>query len=285
MGLASLRGTILRGFLLLSLCLSLVIAYKILYLDESPLLTATSLGGSNLGEILRQGADAISWPLNSPSPQDTTTPLSVYTAEEAGELTGGALSHLQDLCDSTLWRPDLSLHCHSRCGPDKTSFCGGLNNARDRLQTCLRLAIDAGATTVFIPSIAARSESALWTIDPSAVAEDVGKPIVLCPEAWFSLGRLRDMLSRSCHQLRVESVCPMENSIIGVLGTPSPKTLQMPWRSLGGDAYDTRPGHKFREAIDQAMLDTLDIYEKTGSILAEYGDTYIACRFLSATKP
>lgn len=43
-----------------------------------------------------------------------------------------------------------------------------------------------------IPSIAARSESALWTVDPSAVTEDVGEPIVLCPDAWFSLERLQE---------------------------------------------------------------------------------------------
>lgn len=37
------------------------------------------------------------------------------------------------------------LYCHSGCGADQLSLCGGLAEARNRVQTCIRLAIDAGA--------------------------------------------------------------------------------------------------------------------------------------------
>lgn len=53
------------------------------------------------------------------------------------------VTNLSKLCSKTTWTEGLWLHCHSFCGENNTSICGGLNNARNRVQTCLRLAIDA----------------------------------------------------------------------------------------------------------------------------------------------
>lgn len=46
---------------------------------------------------------------------------------------------LSQLCESTAWVEGLWIQCHVG------NIVGGLNNARNRLQTCIRLAIDAGA--------------------------------------------------------------------------------------------------------------------------------------------
>lgn len=241
MGLVLPRVTFLRAVSLLSLSISLVIFYRVVYLDESALLTTSA-------------------------------------APQVGDNNEAVGPYLHDLCSRTAWRSNLSLHCHSHCGPDNSSFCGGLNNARDRLQTCVRLAIDAGATTVLIPSIATRSEARLWVVDPSAVAEDeaegVGKPVMLCPETWFSLSRLEQALRKGCDQLRVRFICPTANGLVDSLGTPSPEILKMSWRQVGGQRFDIRPGHTFREAVDEALL---QIPGEPGSVLVDYGDPYIAC--------
>ncbi len=58
-----------------------------------------------------------------------------------------AAGNLRQLCDRTVWIEGLWLQCHIG------NIVGGLNNARNRLQTCLRLAIDAGATGMVLPPI------------------------------------------------------------------------------------------------------------------------------------
>lgn len=60
---------------------------------------------------------------------------------------------LRHVCDTTDWTEGLWLHCHNRAGPSKTSIKGGLSNARNRIQTCLRLAISAGAGVIVIPPL------------------------------------------------------------------------------------------------------------------------------------
>lgn len=273
MGLVSPRGTLLRALLVLTVGFSLLIIYSVLYRDESGVLTVSSLQTSKLAELLTQGTG-----LSIPWSDSSTLEADIGAAQVTEDFAQHSFSHLQDLCSRTAWRPHLALHCHSNCGPDKSSFCGGLNNARDRLQTCVRLAIDAGANTVFIPSIAARSESALWTVDPSAVTEDVGTPVILCSEAWFSSKQLEQALSKGCQQLKVKFVCPTGNGLGDMVDMPNTRVVQMPWRPIGGHRYDVRPGHTFREAVSEAMSGSPD---ESGSTLVEYGDPYIACRSLS----
>jgi hypothetical protein len=70
---------------------------------------------------------------------------------------------LQRLCDRTEWIDGLWIHCHSKAKRDaegKQAIHGGLNNARNRVQSCLRVAIDAGAGVV-IPSVATRDQTRL----------------------------------------------------------------------------------------------------------------------------
>ena len=55
---------------------------------------------------------------------------------------------LRHLCDETEWTEGLWLQCHSNVGPSKTSMRGGLSNLENRMQTCVRLAIAAGAGVI-----------------------------------------------------------------------------------------------------------------------------------------
>lgn len=59
-------------------------------------------------------------------------------------------SSLRHLCDETDWTEGLWLQCHSNVGPSKTSMRGGLSNLENRMQTCVRLAIAAGAGVIVI---------------------------------------------------------------------------------------------------------------------------------------
>ena len=90
-----------------------------------------------------------------------------------------AQSGLTELCRQTTWTDGLWLHCHSRCGDNGGSFCGGLTNARNRFQTCVRLAIDLGAG-VLIPSVTTRSEDNLGNTNAHTV----------CPDHWWDGGKI-----------------------------------------------------------------------------------------------
>jgi hypothetical protein len=91
-----------------------------------------------------------------PSPiSDVPIEIVDTEVETEGQDLGDDAKALRALCDQTQWRDGLWLRCHSTCGANQTSMCGGLNNARNRIQTCLRYAIDAGMG-VILPSIARR---------------------------------------------------------------------------------------------------------------------------------
>ena len=102
-------------------------------------------------------------------------------------------SSLRKLCDDTMWTEGLWLSCHSHCGPGEDALCGGLNNARCRLQTCIRLAIDAGAGLV-LPTFMTRSETTLGPHD--------GNDEVCASEFWNSR-QLVDNLKVQCPQLEI----------------------------------------------------------------------------------
>jgi hypothetical protein len=121
-----------------------------------------------------------------------------------------AQSGLSELCEETKWTDGLWLHCHSRCGPDGASFCGGITNARNRFQTCVRLAIDLGAG-VLIPSVTTRAEDDVGNIDAH----------IACPDHWFDTEYFESEMTRQCPQLQVR-MCEtsIENSTV----------VEMPYR-------------------------------------------------------
>jgi len=99
---------------------------------------------------------------------------------------------LKDLCKDTSWTEGLWLQCHSRCGTNSTSICGGLNNARNRVQTCLRLAIDAGAGLI-LPSATTRDEKQLVNTNDK----------VVCPDTFWNIQHLELALAKKCLQLKI----------------------------------------------------------------------------------
>lgn len=78
----------------------------------------------------------------------TTLSSLLYHGSVEDEISAKVASDLTAVCRSTKWTPGLWLHCHSSCRPNLNSLCGGLNNARHRFQSCIRLAIDGGAGVV-----------------------------------------------------------------------------------------------------------------------------------------
>lgn len=65
-------------------------------------------------------------------------------------LSASTFPALRSLCNESEWTEGLWLQCHNGVGPSKTAMSGGLSNLRNRMQTCVRLAISAGAGVIVI---------------------------------------------------------------------------------------------------------------------------------------
>lgn len=107
--------------------------------------------------------------------------------------SGNSGHHLRQLCAQTAWKEGLWVHCHSNCGDDKRSVCGGLNNIRNRLQTCVRLAIDAGSGLI-LPTIATRDQERL---------KKLGGGKKVGAGSYFDLEHLESALAFQCPQLNL----------------------------------------------------------------------------------
>jgi len=106
------------------------------------------------------------------------------------------ISQLTYLCQQTEWTPGLWVHCHSGLPPDqegKFTAGGGLNNIRNRLQTCLRVAIDAGAGVV-IPWITVRNSKTYSEIPDE-------EPIPA--STFWDMEYMQTALKNECPQLQV----------------------------------------------------------------------------------
>ncbi|KAK8127330.1 hypothetical protein PG984_008438 [Apiospora sp. TS-2023a] len=99
--------------------------------------------------------------------------------------------HLANLCRDTPWNPNLTIHCHSGCGPDQLSLCGGLAEARNCVQTCLRLAIGAGAGG--------------GLIIPPIVAAGTDNNQSVCPGRLWDMPGLQQTLGNWCPGLKVRT--------------------------------------------------------------------------------
>ncbi|KAH8896387.1 hypothetical protein GQ53DRAFT_819495 [Thozetella sp. PMI_491] len=103
---------------------------------------------------------------------------------------------LSDLCRQTDWIPGLWLHCHTYSGYEKTYMRGGLNNARNRIQACLRLAIDAGAGLIIPPMTTRNPEKLYDTTNPEGA---------MCPDVWFDIDYLHSSLNAHCPKLQIQA--------------------------------------------------------------------------------
>ncbi|KAE9366216.1 hypothetical protein N431DRAFT_495958 [Stipitochalara longipes BDJ] len=193
--------------------------------------------------------DRFSRPWESPK-------LIVYEEELRAEETFDALNNL---CSKTKWTEGLWLHCHSYCGENKTSACGGLNNARNRIQTCLRLAIDIGAGTI-IPSVTWRNEDDLANTGSYTA----------CADRFWDMEHLQVSLARGCPQLKIR-LCDDRSSIKNVIPTRERGYMQASY------SYGTfRPF--INTALEMAGLTMTDINAENSAVVS-YGDTFMAWNY------
>ncbi|KAK8118420.1 uncharacterized protein PG998_003046 [Apiospora kogelbergensis] len=122
------------------------------------------------------------------------------------------LGHLSSLCRDTPWNPNITLHCHSSCGADQLSLCGGLAEARNRIQTCIRLAIDAGAGgALIIPPIvmkgADEDKSGGQAFATTTTTSNKNGHSV-CPGNLFDFAGLQRTMGNWCPGLKIRTSAP-----------------------------------------------------------------------------
>ncbi|CZR51553.1 related to MNN4 Regulates the mannosylphosphorylation [Phialocephala subalpina] len=177
----------------------------------------------------------------------------------------GSFDGLYDLCNTTQWQPGLWLHCHSFCGANRTSICGGLNNARNRVQTCLRLAIDAGAGLI-IPSATTRDK-----LDHMIMTDDR----VVCADEFWNIESLKRDLGEQCPQL-VLRMCDDRSGIQTVVESDLRSYLN-PSYSLGG----------FREHIESLFEGREMVLEDVSvenPVVVNFGDAYLGWNYRTANE-
>ncbi|KAF7920671.1 hypothetical protein BELL_0197g00090 [Botrytis elliptica] len=117
--------------------------------------------------------------------------------KEVEEVNGEhKLLALRSLCETTTFQPGLYLQCHSWCGPNSTSICGGLNNARNRVQTCLRLAVDLGSG-IILPTVQTHRNSENFVEHGDATDN------ALCPEVYWDIEYLLQEMGSTCPELEI----------------------------------------------------------------------------------
>ncbi|TGO86915.1 hypothetical protein BPOR_0267g00140 [Botrytis porri] len=130
---------------------------------------------------------------------------------------------LRSLCETTTFQPGLYLQCHSWCGPNSTSVCGGLNNARNRIQTCLRLALDLGSG-IILPTVQSH-RNAENVVDYGDTTDNT-----LCPDVYWDVEYLVQEMGSACPELEIRQCGD-------VSGIDEDKIIQMKKREHGDASH------------------------------------------------
>ncbi|KUJ18637.1 uncharacterized protein LY89DRAFT_549756, partial [Mollisia scopiformis] len=171
---------------------------------------------------------------------------------------------LSQLCSDTKWQPGLWLHCHSHCGVNRTSVCGGLNNARNRVQTCIRMAIDAGAGLI-IPSATARDEKDLLNTNDK----------IMCADVFWNMQFLEKKLGKYCPQLELR-MCDDRRGIERVIESPRREYLEEPFVKGA-----------FRETIAMVVSGkqtNLRNMSTAHQVVFDFGDSYIGWNYRASNE-
>ncbi|KFZ12285.1 hypothetical protein V502_07165 [Pseudogymnoascus sp. VKM F-4520 (FW-2644)] len=179
-------------------------------------------------------------------------------------LSGSEFPSLRHLCNETDWTEGLWLQCHNNVGPSKTAMRGGLSNLGNRMQTCVRLAISAGAG-VIIPTFATRSDSDLLKYETEE-----------CPESLFDTEHYQQALSVACPQLNVRA-CKDTKGLDTTIDAKFRKYLD-PSHSNG----------TFRALIDDTIAESGVITRPEISakrpVRILYGDPFLAWNYTAAAE-
>ncbi|KAK6852871.1 hypothetical protein PG995_011422 [Apiospora arundinis] len=163
------------------------------------------LKGANKLDSNSPSSTSYGKPASSAAPPPSSWSLYQKQKDAAG------LGHLSSLCRDTPWNPNITLRCHSSCGADQLSLCGGFAEARNRIQTCIRLAIDAGAGgSLIIPPIALKGVEEKKS-KGSAISNSNARTV--CPSALFDFAGLQKTIGNWCPGLKIRttSACRSDN--------------------------------------------------------------------------
>lgn len=137
----------------------------------------------------------------------------------------------------------------------KRSVHGGLNNVRNRIQTCLRVGIDAGAG-VIIPSVATRNQSNLKNLGG-------GDPIPA--SNFWNMEYMEEALRKQCPQLRVRY------DMKGIQ-----RRLNSPKRHYKHARYQSGTFHDMTQSVlEKAKINITDI-TREHPVAISFGDTFLA---------
>ncbi|KAL2074247.1 hypothetical protein VTL71DRAFT_8025 [Oculimacula yallundae] len=209
----------------------------------------------------------------SPIDSKQTTPTySTSDQQVSSNITQGDTSEewvieghngLTPLCRETKWTEGLWLHCHSYCGSNMTSVCGGLNNARNRIQTCIRLAIDAGAGLI-LPSATERDEAHLVKTNGA---------VKVCPDVFWNIEYMQASLREQCPQLNLR-MCDDRTGIEKVVETPRRHYLEA--------AHINGTFRKFVQAAFEASPFNLTDVSVKNPVVVNFGDSFIGWNYKAA---
>lgn len=173
---------------------------------------------------------------------------------------------LKELCANTKWTEGLWLHCHSYCGDNRQSACGGLNNARNRIQTCLRMAIDAGAS-IIIPSTTTRDANAIGNTNGATV----------CADRFWDMEYLQASMNELCPQMKMK-MCDDRTGIKHEILTPE--------RGYLGPTFSNGT---FGAAIQRTFVESdnglrFEDISPLNSAVVNFGDSYIGWNYRASKE-
>jgi hypothetical protein len=174
------------------------------------------------------------------------------------------LTHLQSLCATTDWTDGLWLHCHSHGGEKKQAIRGGLNNARNRLQTCLRMAIDSGAGLI-LSTVMTRNETNLAMTNQDEY----------CTDFYWDIERLQTEIGTRCPQLNLRRCGNTTGLDI---------KLQAPKRNWVDANYALGEFRSMTDAfLAKSNVDKKNISSAT-PVVIEFGDSYMGWNYTRANE-
>lgn len=170
---------------------------------------------------------------------------------------------LRSLCETTTFQPGLYLQCHSWCGPNSTSICGGLNNARNRIQTCLRLALDLGSG-IILPTVQSH-RNAENLVDYGDTTDNT-----LCPDVYWDIEYLLKEMSSACPELKVRQCGD-------VSGIDEARIIQMKKREHGDASHHIGT---FEATVNEHLESlSLSSISAESPVAVGFGDTIYAYNY------